>query len=93
MAHVESEFLEFRPAKVRPGIKTKWWTVWSKSGSLLGNIRFHSPWRKYVFHPDGDTMFDASCMRDIVSFLVVQTREWQTEVKARGYAHKLERVI
>ena len=35
---------------------------------LLGFIRWHTGWRRYVFAPEEGTEYDTRCLRDIASF-------------------------
>lgn len=35
----------------------------------LGEIRWHAPWRRYVFYPNSGTLFDSSCLLEICSFI------------------------
>lgn len=39
---------------------------------LLGHIKWHGAWRKYCFFPQGDTIFDAICLQDIIMFIDAQ---------------------
>lgn len=47
----------------------------------LGQIKWYAPWRRYVFFPARASLFDASCMREIVSqieSLMKQRKESQS---------------
>lgn len=48
---------------------TKAFVVKNKDGSFLGDIQWSAPWRKYAFFPSINTLFDADCLNDIVSFM------------------------
>lgn len=41
----------------------------NKSSALLGLIRWHGPWRQYVFVAAPLTLYSAGCLADIQSFL------------------------
>jgi len=41
----------------------------NKSKALLGDVVFFEPWRKYVFEPEDDSIFDETCLADIIHFL------------------------
>lgn len=41
----------------------------NKSKAELGGVCFFSNWRKYVFEPEDDSIFDESCLFDIIHFL------------------------
>ena len=38
--------------------------------SYLGGIKWSGRWRQYVFEPKQDTMWNWSCLRGIIDFLV-----------------------
>jgi len=60
-----TRYLRFEYIKL-PGRKTSTWAVVSRSSSVkLGEIRWHSPWRQYVFFPSAETLFNVECMGDI----------------------------
>jgi hypothetical protein len=48
--------------------KTYVWTV-QCGGVKLGEIRWYAPWRRYCYWPDGETILDASCLREVVEFI------------------------
>ena len=52
--------------------KTDTWEVWG-TGSHVGKIRWHSPWRKYCFFPMWAPLFDEDCLRQIAEFIETQT--------------------
>ncbi len=37
--------------------------------SELGEIRWYSAWRRYVFFPRDGTLYDAGCLREVAEFL------------------------
>jgi hypothetical protein len=53
--------------------------VWAVNSGLvtLGDVRWYSHWRRYVFEPDAITalrlVFDASCLRTIADFCEEKT--------------------
>lgn len=48
------------------GKKTQVWRVHAiRNLAILGTIKWFGRWRQYVFHPEGDTIFNAGCLRDI----------------------------
>lgn len=66
-----SEFLEFRETAPEPGKKTKLWDVLAKRDQgFLGRIGYYPQWRKYIFAPGAQTLFDAKCLADIQMFLI-----------------------
>lgn len=52
------------------GCKTAAWVVLTiEDECVLGEVRWHSPWRKYTFQPEENTVFEQDCLSDIVAFL------------------------
>lgn len=35
----------------------------------LGDIKWYSPWRRYVFYPLANTLFDASCLTEVTQYI------------------------
>lgn len=70
--------LKFLDLGVPDGQKTRRYRVTSNmSGFSLGQIRFYGAWRKFCFFPDENTVFDASCLQEIIEFCVTKTLEWR----------------
>lgn len=40
-----------------------------RSMGLLGQIVWYTPWRQFCFFPEPNTVFNDSCMNDIISFM------------------------
>jgi hypothetical protein len=55
------------------GKKTSVYEVYSNYDDHLGTIKWYSPWRKYVFAPSTDTLYEETCMREISQFIEDQT--------------------
>ena len=49
--------------------KTKRLVVVTKEGERLGEIRWRGAWHQYAFFPDGDTLYERRCLRDLSDFL------------------------
>lgn len=60
---------------------TKRWQVLS-SGTLLGFVSWFAHWRRYTFYPMPQTVFDASCLRDVAQFCQSETDKRKAERKA-----------
>lgn len=66
------EFIETRPANR----KTKVVQVRaSRFSVLLGEIKWHSPWRQYAFFPEEGTAWTPECMEAIASHIDALTAE------------------
>lgn len=69
-------YVEFSPRIVGPAKLTKeWHVVGIVSRTILGEIKWHAPWRRYTFHPaiTHQCIFDARCLQVITEFLDEQT--------------------
>lgn len=71
---MNSKYLEFEKLpKKWPNAKTDKWTIASKSTRAeLGIIEWHSPWRRYVFYPYAGTIWDTSCLADVMTFIMLE---------------------
>ena len=68
-------YMNYKLCELPKGRKTQMWEVSSiMGGCILGYIQWRSGWRKYVFQPAEDTVFDASCLREMADFLEQETR-------------------
>jgi len=77
---VESKYLNFVEVEVT-GRKTPIYEVKNKSGEYLGYIIFRPSWRKFVFLPAKDTLFDAACLSDIIIQLNDAQVKWKAGLK------------
>ena len=60
------------------GKKTKTWRVVGRESHVgLGEVRFYPAWRKYVFLPAPETIFDFGCLQTIELFLISETNTWR----------------
>ena len=78
------KWVQFTDERPSPSGKTKGWHVRTKDGrTLLGYVFWHAPWRKYVFAPAADTIFEQDCLRDIADFVQFQTIEHRNNKRQR----------
>jgi hypothetical protein len=64
------KWLEFEKTQRDKGKKTDFFYVNNKATNVtVGAIRWYGGFRKYVFEPNANTIFDASCLADIALFL------------------------
>jgi len=66
-------YIWFVPAEPKP--KTKTWWVREKGGSTIGKVAWVGRWRKYSFFPEGGTVWEQVCLREIADFCEARTRE------------------
>ena len=77
---MESKYLTFIKDTV-PGRKTPLVHVMNKEATYLGLIYFNPGWRKYVFEPEANIIFDTKCLTDIISKLDELTKAWKESLK------------
>lgn len=71
-----SEYLEFKQISYEG--KTKRFEVISKlHGDVLGRISWYGAWRQYTFSPGYPTVWNNSCLKDIVNFLEQLMKEYK----------------
>jgi hypothetical protein len=76
MKKPKEDFIDF--SRVDSSSKTHRFDIVSKTGRIsLGTVRFHPAWRRFVFCPNGDTLYDSMCMYRIASFCDEQTTLWK----------------
>lgn len=69
------DYVNFMEIAGPPSGKTKMWSVFSKMGVALGQVRWYPQWRGYVFAPAVDTIFDKACLDKITKFVSKKTEE------------------
>ena len=52
-----------------PKRKTQTWECYSNTDVLLGEVKWHSPWRQYCFFVRDDVFFSVGCMDSMVNFI------------------------
>ncbi len=76
-SEVSSPYIDIIEVGTSPSGKTKIWHVVNKEhgpGDNPGVIKWHGPWRKYVYHSD-EAFYDAKCLYHIADFLERVTAE------------------
>ena len=57
------------------GRKTEVWQVRAtRSGALIGTVRWFGRWRQYTFFPEPGTTFNHGCLEEIAEHCAVLTR-------------------
>lgn len=66
-----AEYLRFIDRGPSASGKTRLFEVRNTSGLLLGNVKWHGPWRRYIYAPSFqyDFIYDAGCLREIAVFI------------------------
>ena len=71
----ESKYLVYHSV-ILPKRKTPIVFVCNKSSEELGQIRFYPQWRRFVFYPKADTLFDSNCLEDIIFTINLIQQMW-----------------
>ncbi len=85
-----SKWIEFSEPRSSKSGKTNIWAIYTKnqeelfSDLRLGQVQWRSPWRTYAFFPEGDTLYNAECLRDIAQFCEDKTKEHRQLLKKRN---------
>ncbi len=53
-------------------------------GSSLGEVKWYGSWRQYCFFPESDTVWNATCLKDIQAFLDEQNAAHKTGIAKKG---------
>lgn len=66
---IATVFLQFNLTIPERPRKTEIWEIYNRRNlKLLGVISWSGRWRQYVFHPEADTMFNTTCLKEIAWF-------------------------
>jgi hypothetical protein len=75
-------FIEDR-GPISPKAKTRSYDVTSKSGQLLGYVKWMLYWRKYAFYTT-NVILEEECMSDISQFIKDRTAEQRLDWKKKS---------
>lgn len=64
----QTKFLNFNKYK-EVSKKTYDIVVLTKDHHILGIIKWRAGWRRYVFEPESETVFDSSCLKEITNYI------------------------
>lgn len=65
----DGKYISVKLSHLTPSRKTAVYQVSNKQNIPLGLVSYRSAWRKYVFLPDTNTMFDETCLSEVSAFL------------------------
>ena len=80
-------YLKVNPYK-KNGTKLVYWVVSKKGKGILGEIAWYYKWRQYCFYPAPNTLFNKSCMIDIIDSINDQNVDKQLEKLAKQFKDK-----
>lgn len=67
---MEHKYIKIVKQPKNPKRKTDIYAVINKNSKfVLGYIKWFPSWRQYCFFPEGDTVFSAGCIQDILNFI------------------------
>lgn len=79
-----ASYVKFLPSGQSPSSKTRVWDVVAEENSFpLGKIRYFSRWHQYAFFPNGNTVFEKICLRDIAEFCDLRSIEHRRGIAAK----------
>lgn len=83
----ESKWIRFVDlGTIKNGSTNIYEIVTNDTHSVIGQIKWYAPFRKYSFFPSEMTVFETQCLTDIISFIkdLMEQRqiEKQSEVKS-----------
>ena len=61
-----------------------WYCHSAEGGAILGQVRWHAPWRQYCFFINA-AIFNKGCLEDVCDF-IEQLKTERAESRARGTA-------
>ena len=78
-----------RIGKPNPRAVTDVWHVYSgnahtPSPLMLGHVAWFGAWRKYCYYPNGATVYEETCLREIAEFVVTITTQHKTSRRGEG---------
>lgn len=91
------KYIEFGRSKPSPSGKTRIWLVMTRSLTgirfVLGEIKWKSEWRRYVYFPELRTVYDPDCLRSIADFVEGRTGAHNKLLARRRAAMSGESII
>lgn len=71
--------------QVSVGKKTHTYLIFTKDDrTAIGAIRWHGAWRKYCFFPEGTSVWDSTCLNDVIKFLSKVNKQYKEFKKNAG---------
>lgn len=75
-----SPYIEIREAgKSKSGV-TRIWSIWNtRANEEIGFIRWHGPWRGYVFEAYDAGYYDEKCLKQVADFIIAANEDHKTK--------------
>lgn len=77
MKYIETVELPPRGKTKRFEVRTK--GAAERDGVPLGVVKWHPGWRCFAFFPNGGTLYEPTCLRDLADFCEAQTKARKAE--------------
>lgn len=74
--NLTNPYLTFTRAPA-PGTTQVWHVRSTRSGDLLGTIKWYGAWRQYTFWPEPHTTFNTGCLDTITRAVDALTAAWR----------------
>lgn len=77
---MKGPWIKFAEVDLKDGRKTKVWAVLTLDGrTCLGRVGWYPAWRRYVYAPHKDTLYEQDCLRLIATFCEGKTADRKRE--------------
>ncbi len=70
----DGTYVKFRLSRGEQPLKTHHWNVSGENGNV-GDVMWFGRWRKYVFAPSENCVFEEICLTEIAEFIKSMTAE------------------
>ena len=79
---MKTEYKYIHFVKVKGNPKTSIWICRNnKSNTDLGEVKWYGQWRQYCYFPDGMSVYNIDCLKDIIDFVNQLNKEKRLTVK------------
>ena len=61
-----------------------------KNKMKIGVIKWYTPWRKFCFFPENNTVWDSQCISQVLSLVDLCNDRWKNQKKEKNNSTKKE---
>lgn len=65
----EGQWINFQEFPPSSGRKLSIFSILTKQGISIGEVKWYGNWRQYCFFPDEDSIYDRKCMMEVINFI------------------------
>lgn len=71
MLKAEYKYIDIQQSQIPTSINPAdiYYIVRTKNKTMLGTIEFYNIWQKWVFAPNGNTVYSSRCLEDLKHFI------------------------